>query len=473
MNAERIRPQNDQQNVGQRRLQHPIRILGQRPLVLAAVMNCLFSVQVCLALPPLHRPLTPTKTTATIRDYRSQHVHLHTDLPAVAAEQLLAKLEQTIAVAASYWGRPSKKQIECYVVDRLENWPPESFPQDHAYLVTKKIGGGTEAQQRSPGRQQQSIARVFAASRPGIAEHELTHAYCLQAFGTSGPDWYKEGMAELMSFYQAGNRAVTCRPEMIQLLQSSRHRTVAETVSREEFTNSILHSVKRQSLVGRADSAENRRQQEQEWNSSDDEIVEIARESYCWSWAVCHFLYHHPDYQKRFRSLGRHYLDGAKTPIDGMFQSVMPELEFEFRQFIENLSAGYRVDLCRWNWHKSFTALSPSESRSCRICASRGYQPSGIIVKSGQTYHYTTEGRWSIGLDECSADGTQRDGGQLVATIMTAGELSEPTGWGSGGEFTPQTTGRLYFRCQDAWNDLANNGGWIKITVSPTRHLRP
>ena len=56
------------------------------------------------------------------------------------------------------------------------------------------------------GAQTQIKIVVFAAARPGVAEHEVVHAYCGQTFGTTGPLWYREGMAQLLTCGQDNDR---------------------------------------------------------------------------------------------------------------------------------------------------------------------------------------------------------------------------------------------------------------------------
>src|SRR5262245_63010284 len=60
---------------------------------------------------------------ATVADYRSERVVLHTDLPAEKAKTWLAELEKVLDFAANHWKRPSRGLIECYIVDDLPKWP--------------------------------------------------------------------------------------------------------------------------------------------------------------------------------------------------------------------------------------------------------------------------------------------------------------------------------------------------------------
>ena len=55
------------------------------------------------------------------------------------------------------------------------------------------------------------------------------------------------------------------------------------------------------------------------------------------------------------------------------------------------------------------------------------------------------------------ADGGAEDSGRLVGIVMDTFELSERLLLGTGGSFRAPTSGRLYLRCNDAWNEVADN----------------
>ncbi len=136
--------------------------------------------------------------SAKIRELRSRHVRLYTDLGPSRARDHLNRMEQVLRRTQKYWARPVPGMIEVYLVDRLDQWPPDRFPLAEAAVVLQHIGGGTAVQHARAGRNEGRQTCVFATTRTGVLEHEMVHAYCFQTFGRAGPDWYREGMAEVL-----------------------------------------------------------------------------------------------------------------------------------------------------------------------------------------------------------------------------------------------------------------------------------
>jgi hypothetical protein len=105
------------------------------------------------------------------------------------------------------------------------------------------------------------------------------------------------------------------------------------------------------------------------------------------------------------------------------------------------------------------------------VAANRGWQASGAIVSPGNRYDYSASGVWHTSKDgpELTADG-QGGVGQLEGVIFKDYVLSEPFALGSYGSFTPPSEGRLFLRCRDKWNELADNKGamTVKIKLSST-----
>ena len=46
----------------------------------------------------------------------------------------------------------------------------------------------------------------------------MIHAYCFQTFGTAGPDWYREGMAELLAMNATPRKGAVCRERNLDAL---------------------------------------------------------------------------------------------------------------------------------------------------------------------------------------------------------------------------------------------------------------
>jgi hypothetical protein len=406
-------------------------------------------------------------------DYSSKHFLLHTDLPRDEALALIDRLETTLEVAANYWERPSRQVIECYVVHDLTQWPDAALPHPLARILIGGVGGGTVSKAEQKGKRTSRKADVYASSRPGIAEHETVHAYCAQAFGATGPDWYKEGMAEMAYYRRHGLHGVDCPQEVIDTLRRGQVRTLNEIVNRGRFTGPLATTV--EDLLSRNERSEGtgRPVPLALWTPDHTATVNEARQAYHWSWALCHLLCHNANYTRRFRALGRAYLTNHPSTFEQHFGAVADEVSFEYKFFVKHMEVGFRADLCAWDWKTRFHPLDARPAQTAKVCADRGYQASGLVVSKGQHVRFRAAGQWRTTPDQpaTSAAGDERGRGKLVGVLLDNYTLGEPFELGDEGRFTAQGNGKLYLRCHDAWNELADNEGTIMVRLERTTGL--
>ena len=180
---------------------------------------------------------------ASCRTYRSRHFLMHTDLSEEEALKQLDSLESVLQFATKYWRRPSPGLIECYVADDVSAWPDAALPHRLARVSIVHIGGATVAVPCELQGSESRRAMFYARAGEGIAEHESIHAYCLQAFGATGPTWYKEGMAEVGG--RCGNDAagVSCPPSYVDYFNVTPKRTVREIVNQGASTAGISRTL--------------------------------------------------------------------------------------------------------------------------------------------------------------------------------------------------------------------------------------
>src|SRR5437762_1494004 len=76
---------------------------------------------------------------------------------------------------------------------------------------------------------------VFAVADRGTPQHESVHAYCGQTFGTTGPLWYSEGMAEMGNYWREGDRSVNIHPGVLEYLRNSPPKSLNDIVNANEF----------------------------------------------------------------------------------------------------------------------------------------------------------------------------------------------------------------------------------------------
>jgi len=403
----------------------------------------------------------PTRITL-----RSSHFALRTDLPRPEAEETLSRMEASLKQAVRYWRREPRGQIACYVVDDLNHWPDSALPHPLARVWVGGVGGATISEFTNVQGKIRVKATVYALARPGIAEHEVIHAYCYQTFGEGGPDWYKEGMAQLVSLHAADAARVGCPEELVRVLDKSSPNRIRDLLQEGRFTRDISHAFGAL-LANRSDP--HRHVPMSDWTGQNAETLRLAERHYVRSWALCHMLLCNPNYAARFRALGDSFLTKGRDSFDTAFASVSEEMAFEYAFFLDHVDVGYRVDLCRWDWQKRFFTLDEQELVSVRIEAARGFQASGLKLQAGHRYGYATTGSWGTSAERPATDasGDLHGSGRMVGAVMSKYQLDEPFELGQQGEFVAATSGNLYLRCRDAWNQLHDNQGTIHVRFAP------
>lgn len=346
------------------------------------------------------------------------------------ARELLKRLETMLRLIAKYWGRQPSGTIECYVVEDLSRWAGQSINAEG--LASIRAGAGvTLSQKISRGNQFVAKAVVYCVSKEGVPLHEAVHAYCEQTFGTVGPTWYAEGMAEMGHYWREGDRAVALNPVVLKHLRESPVKPMAEILAPGQHTG---------------DSWQN----------------------YAWRWALCHLLANNPNYSTRFEAMGIQLLVNQQGSFEQTFGSMAKEIDFEYRFFLKHLSQGYRTDLCGWDWKRKFTPLrSAGRTLTCSLSAARGWQATAVIMLPGIEYRYTAEGTWKPGKDQESVDANGGAGGagRLVGILWKDYQLSEPFDLGAEGTLKPRSEGSLFVRCQSPWNKIAENTGRMTFKI--------
>lgn len=190
-------------------------------------------------------------------------------------------------------------------------------------------------------------------------------------------------------------------------------------------------------------------------------------QNYAWRWALCHLLENNPNYAPRFRALGLGFLNNQPVSFADTYGSMLSEIAFEYRFFLAHLDEGYRVDLCHWDWKRKFRTTSPSAAMPSHVVANHGWQPSGVIVSPEHKYDYSASGVWQTAKDakETTADGQADGSGRLEGVIFKDFVLGEPFALSAFGSFTPPSEGRLYLRCRDQWNEMADNRGAMTVKI--------
>ena len=362
------------------------------------------------------------------REVRSKHFVVYTDVSEKSAAILLAKLERMYGLIGGYFGKRPRQPIECYVVrpENLNQWG-EKIPPPMAAKIAEPAG----VTSLSRGRVTMSI--VYSCDDHGVVQHEAVHAFCAMAFGSTGPVWYAEGMAEMGQHWRDGQLDVRIPQGVINYLTNAEPKKMKDIVAAGQITG---------------DS----------W------------QAYAWRWALCHLLANNPNYATRFKRLGISLMSQGPDSFDNAFGPVAPQISFEYDQFVQNFGNGYRVDLCVWDWRSKPKKLSKKSKTKLDVAAQAGWQSTRVNVVAGTSYNYIADGQWSLDSStQTDANGNENGNGRLEGVLYKDFKLSKPFDLGTKGAFVAPADGHLYVRCKDAWTDLGNNDGSIRVEFSKSK----
>ncbi len=367
------------------------------------------------------------------RVLKSEHFVLYTDISDRSAAVLLEKLERMYLLVGKYYTKRPRKPIECYVVSDLANFP--GLPGDAVESIASGAGV-TRSRQLINTRKGEIVdveSIVYSCDDHGVVQHEAVHCFCNLTFGSAGPVWYAEGMAEMGQYWKPEELGVNVDPVVIDYLTNAEKKPLDEIVKAGQITG---------------DS----------W------------QAYAWRWALCHLLAAHPMHAQKFRKLGvEMMIEKEGASFETCYGDVARQLAFEYDQFVRNFGNGYRVDLCAWDFHTECSKIVGSERIRREIKAAGGWQPTTLELEKGKSYDYVTQGSWKVSRDGPSLDGNgdESGNGQLVGAIFTtvAGryQLSEPFELSAKGTLVAPASGHLFVRCQEDWTELSDNDGELKV----------
>jgi hypothetical protein len=335
-------------------------------------------------------------------------------------------------------------------------------------VLISSVGGATISEIVGEEKNTHRQTVILASDLPGVVEHEAMHAYCLHNFGATGPDWYKEGMAEMAAFGEGESNSVLCPPERLAVLREGPVRPIHQILDASQLTARVSDSLSNMLANRRVESPYVALSA---WATSDSTNVDLLRREYVWNWALCHLLYYNPNYSDRFRMAGIDYLSNPKGSFEILFAPMQDELKFEYGLFVQQVDVGYRTDLCAWDWKTQFRGLDDKPIKG-KYTAARGWQASRVLVTAGETYSYRAKGNWAISASEkpTNVNGTSNGAGKLIGAVLSDEfQLSPTVELGTQGTFVAPISGKLYLRCQDAWNQLSDNRGEVSVRISRGR----
>jgi hypothetical protein len=277
--------------------------------------------------------------------------------------------------------------------------------------------------------------------------------------GGCGPQWYMEGMAELLATHRWHEGRLT-----LNYLPARRDEVpVWGRIKLIQDAVANRHAMTFPDVIDMGPHAHR------------------AVEAYAWCWAATMLLERHPRYHDRFRQLVRLVLqDDFNDEFRRMYAADWRALCEEWQVMVVDLQYGH--DLV--HTAIDFPPASPLPAQGTRVdvAADRGWQSSRIQLRAGQTYHLKASGRFQLAIDGqlrwCEPNGVSihyhqgRPLGVLLAAVRpdesTAGAspLIRPTIVGWEGVVQPAQNGTLYWKLNASPATVGNNAG--KATVEVT-----
>ncbi len=434
---------------------------------------------------PTAREIDPARVKVSgIRRLDSKYLTLYTDLPSSPeVDRLPAIFDQAYPQWCQYFARPELAErpwhtSACLMKNQTRFTAAGLLPGD----LPEFLNGYTRDREMWFNEQSSDYYRRH------LLLHEGTHAFMFMAFGTCGPPWYMEGMAELLATHSLVNGK----------LRSGWFPSRREDVpmwGRVKLVQDGLAAGRRLSI--------------------DDMLAlgpqaHLKAEAYGWSWALAAFLDGHPRYRDRFRQLPT---DLRQDEFNGRFRERFSpdwsKLNDEWRLFIAHIDYGY--DLKREAIEFTSGQPLPDGGKKVSIAADRGWQSSGVRVEAGREYRLTAAGRFQVADKPrawwCEPGGvsiryvggrplgvllaavreepgekatiqkpsplagkdrardTAADDSRASGAVQVDGGFLTPVVVGLGTTLVPKQTGTLYLRVNDSPAELADNAGSLDVKI--------
>jgi hypothetical protein len=363
---------------------------------------------------------------------RSAHFAFLTDVSDREAKIILDKLERMAGLLERYFGRGPAGPIEGFVVRDLAAFPPGTLTEAAGVAKIRERAGICFNARLGNQRK----ATLYSCADHGVIQHECTHGFCHMTFGSTGPTWLAEGVAELGNYWKEGEPAVDVEPGVMGYLQKAQPKRGLLEIA----------------VPGRTPSGT--------W------------QDYAWRWALCHMLAFNPNYADRFRPLAIALMEEQPgVSFESVYGPVAKQVSFEYDQFLRHVGNGYRADLAAWPWKARFRKPQGEASLKATIKAQAGWQASGLEVERAAGYACEATGTWQTAAAgaPCTAAGDAAGRGRLEAAVLAETDagftLSDPFALGEKETFSAPAAGRLVLRCADDWTQLGDNDGEVEVTL--------
>ena len=390
---------------------------------------------------------------AGVRVVEGEHLTLFTDLPPQAGvDDLPAAFDAAVPMWAEYFGvdekRWSRWHVQAFVIeDRMKFRALGLLP-----IGKPDFDNGTAS-----GTQLWVVEQESAYYRRHLVLHEGTHAFMLAMLGMGGPDWYREGTAELFGTHRwdgerLAMRIIPAGRDEVPMWGRTKH--IREAVERGNAPGlDVLLGIKT--------------------STRDD------GESYSWCWALANMLDAHPEYGGLLKTMSRRRSNvGFNRTLRGHVGDGWERLEIDWAAFAADLDYGFDAERMAVV-HRPIAEV-PRGGGVVEIDATRGWQSTGWRLRTGRRYRVSASGRFQIGADPepwpCEPGGITIDyhrghplGVLLGAVVPEKGAapsaFAQPVEIGYGAELKPERGGVLFLKVNDSPAQLGDNGGTVSVRI--------
>lgn len=304
------------------------------------------------------------------------------------------------------------------------------------------------------------------AYRRHLLFHEGVHAFTLTRRNLDTPAWYTEGIAEYLATHRLdadpdGVEHVVATPlparksdvEQLGRIEQIRHLAAAGLTP-------TLDAVLRAPPTIHRDIA-----------------------AYAADWALLTMLAQHPAYAQSFTAVERAALDRSLNDRLAAMPGWNPaRAARDFAAFLAEVDYGFDFRRSAIDWS---AGRDLDSTTTIAVEADRGWQHSGLAIKPGQRVTMSATGRCVVGRVtdvklESTAEGISLRWyrGRPVGTLLAAQWLNTADGAASGrfeilatgtaGTITAAAAGPLYFKINESPGELADNGGTLQVTLTPS-----
>ncbi|QDT44415.1 hypothetical protein Pan241w_45240 [Gimesia alba] len=394
-----------------------------------------------------------------IHCYESPRLKLYTDIDPEIAKKLPAVVDQAYLALVDYFGPlPTNRegtefQVTGYIMQNRELFKKAGVILDSLPKIVN--GRHLKAQFWMDSQSEEYYLRHLML-------HEYTHCYSMIMENIGAPVWYLEGIAESMATHSIGNDGKIQFNVM-------------------PYNKKDFGGLGRISLIQEAVLSEPPKSMLEVMQFTPNDFVG-NNTAYAWSWALCQFFDKHPAYAKSFRELSRQ-MQGTEfsSAVARMVDDDDFELNAAWLVFAKNLQPGYDFYNATMTIVPGLT-LAPGKSLDVTVQSNRGWQSSEVEVEQGKTYEVTAEGMFSLAQQPkpwmSTADGISfryfkgQPLGRLIMLIKPAKDaadlspLLQEYPLGANATWMAPVTGTVYFRLNDAWDELADNSGQVTVKVT-------